>query len=224
MRALLLVALAACGDTDIGEDAMRFADLDDGTITRVVFAASGGDVTAAVNHVFFMTQRASDCPRIDVAGETTTITGGCTSGDQIFDGVVRITKTVDDEQYVFERFSVTERSGPRVAYDGEAHRILTPATRVDAEMFVGRGTQLVKSTLEERCDATTCTVEGFIELFDGGIAQASGERSRDRWGDGRYTVRAAGRLDVDLVPGAFEPCLFWTLAGTERTGGTFCDR
>jgi hypothetical protein len=39
----------------LGYDAWGFAYLDDGTITRVVFAASGGDVTAAVNHVFFMT-------------------------------------------------------------------------------------------------------------------------------------------------------------------------
>jgi hypothetical protein len=137
---------------------------------------------------------------------------------------VRITKTVDDEQYVFERFSVTDRSGQRVAYDGEAHRILTPVARVDANMFVGRGTQLVKSTLEERCDATTCTVEGFIELFNGGIAQGSGERLRERSGHGEYTVRGAGRIEVTSVPGAFEPCLFWTLAGTERAGGTFCDR
>jgi hypothetical protein len=221
---MLLVALAACGDNAIGGDAMRLEDLGDGTLTRVVFAASGGDVKAAVNHVFFMTQRVSDCPRIEVSGETTTITGGCTNGTQIFDGVVRITKAVDDEQYVFERFSVTEQTGQRVAYDGEAHRSLTPAARVDADMFVGRDRELVKSTFEERCDATTCAVEGFIELFDGGIARASGERLRERSGHGRYTVRAAGRLDVELVPGAFEPCLFWTLAGTERTGGTFCDR
>lgn len=150
-RVLLVLALAACdggGSTDI-EGTLRFADLSDVEISRLINAATGseGFQAQAIAESYADPFEPDDpCPARSLAGNVGTITGGCTTQDGVtLEGSIAIKNPLnwclafedgvgwcdteyegnwnEPTEYTFSDFAITQ-AGFKRAFDGR----LTSAT------------------------------------------------------------------------------------------------
>jgi hypothetical protein len=228
MRALLLVALAACGDNAPDSNAVPFANLDDASIDRFVIAGTGGDVTGAIRRITGI-NHGSTCPHVEISGSTVTLTGGCRTdaGDE-YEGVARITNhwgSTDgqDARYELEQFTITNKIGVRVLFDGIVQGIEGEHARFDADVFVGQDGRLVKSELQKRCDGETCRTEGFVEIVGTGLARATGRMSQTTI-DFEATLQGVDRVELDMERFGPSACPVWRVVGTDRMHVMGCAR
>src|SRR6185295_4939419 len=105
--ACALVLLAACGsdhETNI-KPTLKLADQDDATIARLISAAGGTDMFSTETQVDRFSSSTDPCPAVSVAGNTVTLTGGCTTMDGItIDGTASVSNPTawDQVQYNFQ--------------------------------------------------------------------------------------------------------------------------
>ena len=81
MKALALIVLVGCQGYSV-EPTLVFSQLDDATISQIVFAASGSDASVAIGLMNSFSDGRDDdpsCPLVEATENGVTITGGCTT-------------------------------------------------------------------------------------------------------------------------------------------------
>jgi hypothetical protein len=226
--ALIASVAAACGghETDI-EASIRFEDLSEVEIARLINAASGSDVFQAQAQVLafsdpFDLDEQSDCPIVTISGSTVSIAGGCSVIDgPTLVGQAAVTNPIgwdpieynfgDDQVYEFYGFRI-EQLGFASEYDGIA-TIAPGYDTLEADITVDFAGIVVRSDLYFDCDAGGCDIEGSgVELVGVGGAHVSGSLSVSSVG-GSYTLRGEDTLRVEITQG----CVAWEIEGTART-------
>jgi hypothetical protein len=226
--ALASLCLAACGGggTDIAAD-IRFADLTDLQIARMINAASGSDMFGAEAQIdqYGDSFRTDPCPQIEVSGTDATITGGCTTTDGLdLAGSVTVSnpRTWDqidylsgDSLYELDAFSQSQ-TGFAQSWDGEI-TLGGDFLSWDADLTVEQtGSDTVRSDIHYRCNAstTTCALRGSgVELIGIGGAHASGTVTvSGQTETADYTLEGEDTLTVTVANG----CVAWQIEGTDR--------
>lgn len=226
--ACALVGFAACsgGSTDI-DPTLRFADLTDLEIGRLVSAASGTEGFSAQSQVLqFDFQSDQDpCPLVeeDLGANTATITGGCTTADGVaIEGSASVTNPLgwgdlaydfgDDTRYQFDQFALVQ-AGQRMAYDG-VMRTASTYDEIDMDVTTESFGLIVRSDLYMDCGQTSCDLENSgIELVGVGGALVSGTINvRGTSTGGGYTLRGVDTVKVTIE----QNCVSWQLTGTDR--------
>ena len=222
------VMLAACGgsggSTDI-EGTLRFADRTDTEISRLVSAASGseGFQAQATLSSFDDPFEMPTCPAIAIAGNTVTITGGCTTTDSVMvEGSATITNPVgwgeldydytSDSIYAFEGFAIVQ-SGTRRAYDG-VFLIGSGYGKLDMNLTTDSFGAVVRSDVFMDCDRTSCSISGSgVELVGTGGAKVSGKVVvSGQTAAATYTLKGIDTVKVTMA----NNCVSWQLEGTDR--------
>jgi hypothetical protein len=228
---LALVVTAGCGGggggTDI-EPTLRFADLSDLEIGRLVSAATGSDGFGAMAQVgqFDDPFEPDPCPVVveDAAANRVTITGGCTTADgTTIEGMAEIDNPLGwgeldydfgrPSLYTFWGFALVFGPGTRMAYDGTMH--VTPGYRpLEIDLEVDSFGLAVRSDLFIRCDATTCNITNSgLELVGAGGALVSGRIVvSGQSAGGNLTLRGLDTVEVTIA----NNCTSWRIAGTDR--------
>lgn len=243
-KLVLLGVLGACGgggggSTDI-ESTLRFADRTDAEISRLITAAQGNEGFSAQAQVgqfdnSFETNP-DPCPAVAVGGKTVTITGDCTTRENIrIEGTASVTNPLgwgsgdteieydysDDTVYELDGLAFVYQNGMRQSYDG-VFRIGSQFTERDMDVTTDSFGVQVRSDIYIKCSATqTCSVSGSgVELVGVGGARVSGSISLQG-----QTVTASFTLKgVDTVKVTMQNnCVSWKLEGTDR-GFDPCNR
>lgn len=226
--AVTIAHLAACGgiggSTDI-EPTLRFADLDDGEIGRLVSAASGSEGFQAQGQLgaFEDPIDPDPCPAIAIDGNTVTITGGCTTIDEVgIEGSAKLTNPTnwgdleydfgDDSIYELSQFAYVQQ-GTRRSYDG-VFRIGSGYGELDMDVTVDSFGGVVRSDIYMECGGSSCTVgNSGVELVGFGGARVSGKIVASNGGaSGSYTLDGVDTVKVTIT----ESCVTWKLEGTDR--------
>jgi len=223
-----LVALAAAcggggGHTDI-EPTIRFADLSDVEISRLVSAATGADAFQAQGQVLSFddpfSEAETDCPNVVIDDRTVTLTGGCTMIDgPVLEGSATLVNPFgwdieidlgDDQFYTFDQFAIVN-SGFRTSFDGTL-RIAFGYEQLEADLVADMFGMAVRSDLYFECNASGCDIDGSgVELIGVGGAKVSGQfDTTDRTGE--FTMRGEDTLTVDMTG----TCVAWQIEGTDR--------
>lgn len=225
----LFACLAACGggggSTDI-DATLVFADRSDVEISRLISAAGGTDMFGAESQL----ERYSDpfmpdpCPAIAIAGDTVTITGGCTTADGVEiqgDATIKNPSGWDGIEYQFGDPTVYElngfttiQSGFTQSYDGRV-TIDDTFTTWDCDITTDQLGAVVRSDLHYHCSSqTSCSLSGSgLELIGAGGAKVSGSVHVDgQSSTADYTLRGVDTLTATITSG----CVEWHISGTER--------
>lgn len=226
---LVLSVTAACGGggshTDI-EASIRFADLSDVEISRLVSAATGSDAFQAQAQVLSFddpfSDSESDCPNVVIEDRTVTLTGGCTMIDgPALEGSATLVNPFgwdieidfgDDQLYTFDQFAIVN-SGFRSSFDGTL-RIAFGYEQLEADLVADMFDMAVRSDLYFECNSSGCDIDGSgVELIGVGGAHADGEIIVQGTGTGGgMTLRGQ-----DTVRVSFESsCISWQIEGTDR--------
>ena len=210
------IAAAACGgggSTDI-DPTLRFAELTDAEISRLVGAALGNEMFQAQSVVYsFDDPLAGDCPAQSVVGKTVTLTGGCTNGDgTVIGGSAEIENPLDwgdglveyeygdTQRYLFSLFSI-DYGGYAITYDGRL-TIGSSFTEYDADLTVTQLGASLRSDLFFSCGSSSCSISGSgVELIGKGGALVSG------------AIRVAGGASADVVLEGDDDTVIAELAG-----------
>lgn len=229
-RISFVLALAACGggggSTDI-EGTLRFADLTDTEISRLVSAASGseGFQAQATISSFDDSFDPDPCPAIAISGDTVTITGGCTTMDGVtVEGSATVKNPLgwgDQLEYDYGADSVYELHGfalvqanTRRAFDG-VFIVESGYTTMDMDLtsdFLGAA---VRSDIHIECSRTSCDIDGSgVELVGVGGARVSGTIViSGQTAAATYTLKGQDTVKVTMA----NNCVSWQLEGTDRT-------
>lgn len=223
----LTMILAACGDgggsTDI-TPTLRFADLTDSDISRLVSAASGseGFQAQATALSFDEPFEPDPCPAVAVDGTTVTLTGGCTMMDgTAIEGTAVIENApwgdLDndfraDTVYTFTQFALVQQ-GFRRAYDG-VFRIGSGYGELDMDLTADTLGVAVRSDIYMDCGSSSCTVSGSgVELVGAGGAVVGGRISvGGGTSTGSFTLKGVDTVRVTVA----DNCVAWELEGTDR--------
>lgn len=245
-RVLLVLALAACdggGSTDI-EGTLRFADLSDVEISRLINAATGseGFQAQAIAESYADPFEPDDpCPARSLAGNVGTITGGCTTQDGVtLEGSIAIKNPLnwclafedgvgwcdteyegnwnEPTEYTFSDFAITQ-AGFKRAFDGR----LTSATidgYIDMDITSVQLDVAVRSDIyAERDGSQRVDINGSgIELVGVGGALVDGYIgiSSTNQTSGSFTLDGADTLKVTMEGN----CIRWHIEGTQRMYST----
>jgi len=221
---------AACGgpggSTDV-EATLVFADRTDVEIARLVSAASGSEGFQAESQLFQFDDpfEPDPCPVVDedLAGNTVTITGGCTmmDGTAIDGSAVLINPTGwgdleyrfnQDSQYEFDGFAIGTPAGT-MSWDGVF--VVGPSfTDLDMDLTTDSFGVAVRSDLYMDCNGTSCEHgNSGLELVGVGGARVSGKISvANQTTSGSFTLRGADTLKVTIA----NNCVGWEIEGTDR--------
>jgi hypothetical protein len=219
MRALLLVALVACTD----HTTLRFSDLDDKTIDRLIGASSGGDALWAVQDIVRFHDSSDDdpaCPTVTESdgGRLVTIVGGCTTRDGVtIEGVARAHEHSGwggdgtNASYEFDDYRVAGKT-----YDGTLHLSESSAPKFELSADLTFDGSLHSSMLID-CDEADCKLAGGIELIGHGSVTVSGttpfgvQVPRASW-------KLRGEETVEVWTGDnLRACVQWRIVETGRT-------
>lgn len=233
-RFALFCLLAACGgsggSTDI-ESTLRFADLSDTEISRLVSAASGSEgfqaqATLSSFDPSFETNP-DPCPAIAVSGKTVTITGGCTTRENLtIEGSGRITNPLgwgdgeteieydygSDSEFEMTGFAIVQ-SGQRRGYDG-FFVIGGGYSEMDMNLTTDMLGVQVRSDVFMDCSRTGCSISGSgVELVGIGGAKVSGSVAiAGQTASASYTLKGVDTVKVTMK----DNCVSWVLEGTDR--------
>lgn len=228
--AFAIVIVAACGGTGGSTDVkptLRFADLTDAQISRLVNAASGSEGFQAEGQLSqFDDPTLNDpCPNVveDAGANTVSITGGCTTKDgTMLEGSADISNPAGwgDLQYNFNNDSVYTFSqlafvnaGNRTSYDGRF--VIGPSyDHLDLDVTTESLGVAVRSDIYMECSRTGCTFGASgVELVDVGGALVSGSISiSGTTAGGAFTMRGVDTVSVTMKSN----CVAWKLDGTDR--------
>ena len=233
-RFACLVLLMGCGggggSTDI-ESTLRFADRSDTEIARLVSAASGSEGFQAQATVSsFDPSFESDpdpCPAIAISGNTVTITGGCTTRDNVMiEGNASITNPLgwgdgeteieydfgSDSVFAFNAFAIVQASQRR-AYDG-IFTIGSSYSELDMDLTTDSFGAVVRSDVFMDCGRTSCTLSGSgVELVGVGGARVSGTINvAGNMATASFTLKGQDTVKVTMT----NNCVAWKLEGTDR--------
>lgn len=232
----MLVVLGACGgsvggSTDV-EPTLVFADRSDAEISRLVSAAtvSEGFGAQAMVSSFDDPSDGDPCPGIDedLAANTVTITGGCTTlDDERIEGSATIINPLgwgeleydfrDDSIYDFSGFTIVrnEAAGIVQAWDG----VFTTAPSfetLDLDLTSEVTGLSVRSDLFLACDQTSLTCEhgeSGLELLGVGGARVSGTIAvSGQSAESSLTLRGVDTVLVSIS----QSCIHWEIEGTSR--------
>lgn len=225
--ALVTGALAACSgghSTDI-KTTLKLADRSDAELSRLVSAAGGADMFGAQAQVDSLSFGNGDpCPAISVAGNTVTLTGGCTTSDGVaIDGTASITNPIGWDQvvynysadtlYQFSQLSFTQQ-GFTTSYDGSV-RVSDSSTVFEADITADQLGVAVRSDVYYECDrgSLTCTLDGSgLELVGAGGVHLSGSVAVGGAPHASYTLQGIDRMTVSVTQG----CVAWQISGSDR--------
>jgi hypothetical protein len=235
MRTLAIVVMCAgCsgggGSTDV-KPTLKLADRSDAELARLIGAAGGADMFQAQAEVDQYGGSTDPCPAIAIAGDTATLSGGCTTTDGIqLQGTASATNSVAwdpqityrynaDTSYAFVDFALVE-SGQSLTYDGTM-RVTDMMTTWDADVTTTMLGVSVRSDIYYHCDRTgaqsvACELSGSgLELIGVGGVLASGNVDTDA-STGKttatYTLRGIDTLTATITNG----CVAWQISGTTR--------
>jgi hypothetical protein len=228
MRVFVCLVLAgACGgggSTDV-KPTLKFADRSDTEIAALINAAGGTAMFSAQSQLDQFAGTTDPCPAIAVAGNTVTLTGGCTTSDGVtFGGTASVTNSPSWDQITYNPGADTDyeldavtftQSGLTTSYDGRV-TISGTYTTYDADItsdLLGIDT---RSDLHYECDrsAQSCSLSGSgIEmigvggaLVGGSVSIAGGATSSS------FTLRGIDTLTAHVAQG----CVAWSISGTQR--------
>ena len=231
--ALPLLMLASCGGgdregTDI-QGTLEFAARSDAEISRIISAAGGSDMFSAQAQVdqFGDTYMPDPCPAIAVAGNSATITGGCTTADGVeIGGSAVVTNSLawdqyeavygEDATYELHQLSFTQ-SGITQTYDGYI-RLGGDFRTWECDLTADTLGMPLRSDITYACGgnatAVTCTISGSgLELIGVGGARLSGTvRTSQTSATSELTLNGVDELTVDIAAG----CVSWQIEGTDR--------
>jgi hypothetical protein len=219
---VLVLALAACGGggTDIDET-LVFADRSDQEIARLISAASGTDMFSAQSAIDRFANESDPCPAISVSGETVTLTGGCTTTDEVtIEGTAKVTNPTswdqveyrfgDDTAYELTGWTLTQ-SGFSQSFDGNVR--IESFTTWDADVTAGMLGIDVRSDLYYDCDSSSCDLDGSgVEMIGVGGATVSGTVHVNNSGSASFRLRGKDTLTASISQG----CVAWAIEGTDR--------
>jgi hypothetical protein len=226
---LALVACGGGGSTDI-EGTLVFADRTDAELVRLINAAGGTDMFGAQSAMeqFGDAFDPDPCPVIAIAGDTATITGGCTTADGVqIDGTGSVTNpsgwdTIEydytsDTTYQMNALTITQ-SGFTQTFDGLVV-ISDNHTTYDADVTVGQLDVTVRSDLYYHCSNPSdpsCSVSGSgLELVGVGGATLSGGIEYDLGAGSQeadFTLKGVDTLTIRIA----NNCVEWSIEGTDR--------
>lgn len=226
MRRFALVLLAACSGSHSNIAAtLRFSDRSDADIARLISAAGGTDMFSAQGQVDGLSGSTDPCPAVAIAGDTVTITGGCTTKDGIqLAGSATLTNPAawdpqimfqygTDSVYDFHQLAFTQQSFT-TSYDG-TFRITDGFTTWEADLTATMLGVAVRSELYYHCDQSslTCDLDGSgLELAGVGGVQVSGSVHAGSAASADFALQGADRVTAHVAQG----CVSWTLDGTSR--------
>jgi hypothetical protein len=221
----LLIAglgLGACGGSGTDIDAtLRFSELSDAQIARLISAAGGSDMFGAQSQVSQFANEDDPCPAQSFADAQVTLTGGCTTLDGMqVDGVATVTNPIEFDQvafkfgaetiYDFDQFTVTDL-GYTLTYTGRVR--IEDFSVWEADITSNLLGIEVRSDLYYDCDTSSCDLRGSgVELIGVGGAQVSGTVRVGRDASSDYTLRGKDTLSVVIDVG----CVSWTISGSDR--------
>jgi hypothetical protein len=231
---VLIGVLAACGsdhETNI-KSTLRLADQTDTDIARLIAAAGGTDMFSAEAQVdrfsSFGGSATDPCPALAVAGNTVTLTGGCTTQDGVtIDGTAAVTNptTFDQVQYNYQadtsyeldHFTLTQQ-GYVQSFDGSV-RISGSFTIEEADITVGQLGVDLRSDIYLKCERTGQTsvscehVGSGLELVGiGGVTVGGSVTSTTTGATSSFTLHGADTLTATITTG----CVAWQINGTDR--------
>jgi hypothetical protein len=237
IKLILLSVLGACGSsgggsTDI-EPTLRFADRSDAEISRLVAASQGSEGFQAQAQVGAFDNsfdtNPDPCPAIAISGHTVTITGDCTTRDNVrIEGSASVTNPLGwgsgeteieydygaDTVYELDGLAYVYTSGMRQAYDG-VFRTGSSFTKMDMDVTAEIAGVGVRSDIYISCSQSgTCNVNGSgVELVDVGGARVSGSIVvRGSTASASFTLKGEDTVKVTMQ----NNCVSWTLEGTDR--------
>jgi hypothetical protein len=209
MRALLLVALAACAD----DTTLRFSDLDDNTIDRLVEASFGGDAWWAAQDVERFRASSDACPTVTKTDGVVTMVGGCTTGyGTAIEGVARARSDGTNTTYEFDHYRVGGRG-----YDGTLHVSDGSVANLEiAADLTFDGTR--HSSMLVDCDGAGCKLSGGIELLGHGSVTVSGTTPAvsEQVPGASWKLRGDETLEVWSEDRPYA-CVQWRIVETGRT-------
>jgi hypothetical protein len=228
---LLLGCGGSGGSTDI-KGTMRFADRTDAEISRLVSAAGGSEGFQAQASVgsfdTFGESNPDPCPAIAISGNTVTITGGCTTRENVMiEGSASITNPLgwggggaeeveydytEDTIYAMNGFAITQVNQRR-AFDG-IFTIGSMYSEMDMDVTSDLLGIAVRSDIFMDCGRTSCSINNSgVELVGVGGATVSGSVSvSGQTAEATYTLKGADTVKVTMK----NNCVSWTLDGTDR--------
>lgn len=232
--------LAACGDDGGAEPAYdaRFASADEATRARAIGAAGGFDYAIAylVGSSFAGAAAPEACPGVEVSGDTTTVTGGCTNDDGTrYEGRIVLENVAGffsdgtdidptrSQLLDFEGFSIVDADG-EWELDGSIELRPAAEQRVITDLYLAFDGEGVHSHLElafEESGMSTLAAGSWIEVDGLGGARASGtfNMSEDA-PEGALTLAGADTLVADFGA-ASNSCVPLTIDGAPA--GQLCD-
>jgi hypothetical protein len=222
----LVVMLAACngGASSNIQPTLSFADRSDAEIARLVSAAGGTDMFSAQAQLDSFADSTDPCPAVAIAGDTVTLTGGCTTQDMVaLSGTATATNPIawdpqvpyqygSDTAYALHQFAFAQSSFS-TTYDG-TFRISDNFTTWQADLTVDMLGLPVHSQIYYSCDqgSQSCDLVGSgLELVGVGGAQLSGSVYVST-NTADFTLEGVDTLTVHLAQG----CVAWSISGTQR--------
>ena len=229
-----LIALAACGgkggSTDV-DPTLRFSDLSDTEISRMVAAASASEGFQAQSQLFQFDDpiEPDPCPLVeeDLAANRVTITGGCTTMDgTTIEGSAVLSNPTgwgeldynfgDDSIYEFTAFSITSGTAPASftqSWDG-VFTVGPSFTDLDLDLTTDSFGVAVRSDIFMDCSRTECEHgNSGLELIGKGGALVSGKIGiAGQTATGGMTLDGADTVTVTIA----NNCTSWVLEGTDR--------
>jgi hypothetical protein len=221
---LSVAALAGCPSSN-DHDA-RFADATDQQLQRSLSSASGTDLVMGLFIGSILSGGNSEpgvCPSIVTSGDTTTVTGGCTTEDgDVWDGTIVVVAneaelSVDYDLHIAVAVGDDEVDlrGSIVA-DNEAQTIVGDFT-IDAEGIYSTSRVSLGCETDGPC---TASPDSEIEIENLGGAGVSGSWSLGDVPSGSVTLEGADKIVFDMSTRDANGCVSFTL-GDET--GTVCD-
>jgi hypothetical protein len=223
---LTTTVLGACGSDDEGGrggphldpgGTATFASATEAQRTQAVEAANLSDFVlmevVALDHILVPDLDPGACPRVEIVGTVTTVTGGCTAIDADLGTETRIEGafTVDDpgdySRPLILTFSGFSSSGPdgQISIDGSGSYQEDGALTIESlDATVDRGAGKVHTKIVLTCDGDRlCTPDNRATIDIEGLGTASVEGAwavsiseRDR--SGEMLIQGVDRLELDF--------------------------
>jgi hypothetical protein len=224
-RGLVLAALAGCGGGI--EPTIRFADLGDTAIIRMIGAAQAFDLGDARDRLEFVESSfgGGPCPAIAIDGDTATITGGCTTdwGEEV-GGSATVTNPMfwsgivhDPERpsrYAFHDYTSGFGASGSIPtrYDGSL--VVEDLFHVHGDVTIERDGISIRSALEYECPSIRCVAQPGSALYLGGSGGALVDGYFTVSGPQAvvYTLEGADTLTVQFANG----CVAWQISDSDR--------
>jgi hypothetical protein len=222
------LGLSACGgggnDSDV-EQTLVFADRSDAEIARLISAAGGTDMFSAQSQLdqYGDTFDPVDpCPGVAIAGDTATITGGCTTADGVeIQGTATVSNPASwdqiewnptrDSHYDLDGLAFVQ-VGYTVSYDG-AFEVGNDFQSWDADLVATQLELGVRSDIHYRCTTSACSLtDSGLELVGVGGAHVSGSVRISGTASASYTLTGVDTLVATVESG----CVAWRIEGTGR--------